>query len=138
MVNRGNGEILKKQGAAISVLPRQDLSLAMYNAMQARGFAVEAPICYLYYYVLYIFYLIRRNLWFKILKNENKLNLVHKILLDFFHSMFLIKLERKSLRYFKYNAIVCVCAQLHVCDFFLKLQFELEFFRLQNPMQYTK
>jgi hypothetical protein len=28
----------------ISVLPRQDLSLAMYMAMQARGFAVEAPI----------------------------------------------------------------------------------------------
>jgi hypothetical protein len=28
----------------ISVLPREDLSLAMYNAMQARGFAAEAPI----------------------------------------------------------------------------------------------
>jgi hypothetical protein len=29
------------------MLPQQDLSLAMYKAMQARGFAAEAPICLL-------------------------------------------------------------------------------------------
>jgi hypothetical protein len=31
----------------ILMLPQQELSLAMYNTMQARGFTTEAPISYI-------------------------------------------------------------------------------------------
>jgi hypothetical protein len=47
----------------ISVLPRQVLSLAMYNAMQARGLDAEAPIWYNMQHVSVIFCEILYEMW---------------------------------------------------------------------------
>jgi hypothetical protein len=44
------------------MLPRQDLSLTMYKAMQASGFAAEAPI----YQTRYIYIFLMQNKYFKL------------------------------------------------------------------------
>jgi hypothetical protein len=63
------------------------------------------------------------------------------MLLFFFFRTFLMELQRKSLEHFTYRPTPyysVFARNTTFAIFFLKLQFELEFFRLQNLMQYTK